>query len=244
MIVSHNFAYPKTALKQLQLLNTEKRIEFAKEFVRAKITNQKNYLKYLHKYHKNLENEIKLLAKYLKEVKNANSIEQLLGYEGISANAYWQGIGRVLKEEDFRRVTKGAKDTINSAFNYGYALLYHKVQASLIKAGLGINISFLHSLDKKPVLVFDMIEEFRTFIVDRAIVFALNKSDDVKVDIDGRLTKEAKKRIIEEVNERFASLHIYKKEKRKMEDIIELQAFSLAKAINEDKKYKSFIARF
>ncbi len=117
------------------------------------------------------------------------------------------------------------------------------IQAALIKAGLGINISFLHSLDKKPVLVFDVIEEFRTFIVDRAIVFALNKSDDIKVDVDGRLTKEAKKRIIEEVNERMASLHIYKK-KRKMEDIIELQAYALANAINEDKKYKSFIARF
>ena len=244
LLVSHNLAYPKTALKQLQILNSDKRIEFAKEFVRAKVTNQKNYLKYLHKYHKNLENEITLLEKYLREIKNINSIEKLLGYEGISANAYWQGIAKVLKEDDFKRITKGAKDTINSAFNYGYALLYHKVQSALIKAGLGINISFLHSLNKKPVLVFDIVEEFRTFIVDRAIVFALNKSDDIKVDVDGRLTKEAKKRIIEEVNERMASLHIYKKEKRKMEDIIELQAYALANAINEDTKYKSFIARF
>jgi len=41
-----------------------------------------------------------------------------------------------------------------------------------------------------------MVEEFRTYIVDRAVVFALNKSDDINVDIEGRLTKKAKKRII------------------------------------------------
>jgi hypothetical protein len=75
-------------------------------------------------------------------------------------------------------------------------------------------------------------------------VFALNKSDDIKVGNDGRLTKEARKRIIEEVNERFASLHEYRGEKRKMEDIIELQAFSLAKAINENKICIGFKAKF
>jgi len=244
MIYAHNMGYPKTAIKQLEILNSDKRIDFAKEFVRGKIINQKNYLRYFNKYYKNLSSEIEKIKKITLKVKNAKNVDELMGYEGSAGNIYWQGIGKVLKEKDFRRIKKGAKDTINSAFNYGYALLYNKVQEALVKAGLGINISFLHSLSNKPTLVFDMVEEFRTYIVDRAVVFALNKSDDINVDIEGRLTKEAKKRIIEEVNERFASLHFYHKEKRKMEDIIELQAYSLAKSISEDKKYKSFIARF
>ena len=244
MIVSFNMAYPKTAVNQLKILHSEKRVEFAKEFVLSKIINQKNYLRYLNKYHKILDKEVENLKKLVSKIKRATDIEVLMGYEGSAGAIYWQGIGKVLKEEDFKRITFGAKDVINSAFNYGYALLYSKVKYSLIKAGLGVNISFLHALDKKPVLVFDMVVEFRTYVVDRAVVFALNKSDDIKVGNDGRLTKEARKRIIEEVNERFASLHEYRGEKRKMEDIIELQAFSLAKAINENKKYIGFKAKF
>ena len=167
-----------------------------------------------------------------------------MGYEGSSANIYWNCVGKVLREENFKRVTKGAKDKINSAFNYGYALLYNRVQEALIKAGLSINISFLHSLDNKPTLVFDFIEEFRSFVVDRAVVFALNKSDDINIDNTGRLSKRARKRIIEEVNERLGSFQKYGKVKRSVEDIILLQAYKLSKAINENITYKSFIARF
>jgi group II intron reverse transcriptase/maturase/CRISPR-associated endonuclease Cas1 len=244
LLVSFNMAYPKTAVKQLKLLQSDKRMEFAKEFVLSKIVNQKNYLRYLNKYHKILDKEVENLRKLILKIKRANNIEMLMGYEGSAGAIYWQGIGKVLKEDNFKRMTFGAKDVINSAFNYGYALLYSKVKYSLIKAGLGVNISFLHSLDKKPVLVFDMVEEFRTYVVDRAVVFALNKSDDITLGNDGRLSKNARKRIIEEVNERFASLHEFKGEKRKVEDIIELQAFNLAKAINEDKKYIGFKAKF
>jgi len=184
------------------------------------------------------------IKKIILKIKKASSVEELMGLEGSCGSIYWQGIGKVLNEKDFRRITKGAKDTINSAFNYGYALLYNKVQEALVRAGLAVNISFLHSLDNKPTLVFDMVEEFRTYVVDRAVVFALNKSGDIDVDVDGRLTKNARKRIVEEVNERFGSLHKYKNEKRSIEDIINLQAYALAKAINNDKEYKAFVARF
>jgi len=244
MIYAHNMGYPKTAVKQLEVLNSEKRLEFAKEFIRAKLTNQKNYLRYLNKYHKNLSDEVAKIKKIILKIKKASSVEELMGLEGSCGSIYWQGIGKVLREDNFRRITKGAKDTINSAFNYGYALLYNKVQEALVRAGLAVNISFLHSLDNKPTLVFDMVEEFRTYVVDRAVVFALNKSGDIDVDVEGRLTKNARKRIVEEVNERFGSMHKYNKEKRSIEDIINLQAYLLAKAINADKEYKAFVARF
>jgi len=242
-LVEYNMSYPKTALKQLELLNTPKRLEFAKEFIRAKITNQKNYLKYHNKYYKNLKDEIIKIKQLLQKSKKAKTIEELMGYEGSVGALYWQGIAKILKDEEFKRITKGATDLKNSAFNYGYAILYSKVQVALIKAGLAINISFLHSLSNKPTLVFDMVEEFRTFVVDRAIVFSLNKSDDITI-VDSRLTNNAKKRIVEEVNKRLASIQLYNGKKRTIEDIINLQAYHLAKSINENIKYKSFVARF
>jgi len=242
-IVEYNMSYPKTALKQLEILNTSKRLEYAKEFIRAKIINQKNYLKYHNKYYKNLENEITKIKQLLKKSQKSKTIEELMGYEGSVGAIYWSAIGKILKDDEFKRITKGATDTKNSAFNYGYAILYNKVQVALIRAGLSINISFLHSLSNKPSLVFDMVEQFRTFVVDRAIVFSLNKSDDIKIN-DSKLTKEAKKRIVEEVNKRLSSLQEYKGTKRSLEDIISLQAYHLVKSINENIKYKSFVARF
>lgn len=92
-----------------------------------------------------------------------------------------------------KRVTFGAKDIVNSSLNYAYAILYGRIQHYLVHAGLSLNISFLHSIDgNKPTLTFDMIEEFRTFIVDRTIFSMLNKNEPIKLDNDGLLTKKLK----------------------------------------------------
>ncbi|WP_175403766.1 CRISPR-associated endonuclease Cas1 [Caminibacter mediatlanticus] len=244
MIYGIELSYPKIAIKQLEIVNSEKRIEFAREFVKAKIVNQRNYLKIMSKYHKNLEENIIKIDKIKSKIKNANKIDELMGYEGSIANIYWNGISKILNEEDFKRITKGATDRINTALNYGYAILYNKVQKALIKAGLGINISFLHAFEKKPVLVFDFIEQFRCVAVDKAICFSLKKSDDIDVNNKGMLTKEAKRRIIEEVNERLATFYKFNGKKYTLNAIIEFQAIRLRDAILNSIKYKSFIARY
>jgi len=243
MIYGVELSYPKLSLKQFEIINSEKRIEFAREFVKAKIVNQRNYLKIMSKYHKNLKENVIKIDKIKSKIKNAKKIDELMGYEGSIANIYWNGIAKILNEKDFKRITKGATDTINSALNYGYAILYNKVQKALIKAGLGINISFLHSFEKKPVLVFDFIEQFRCVAVDKAICFSIKKSDDISVN-KGMLTKEAKRRIVEEVNERLSAFYKFNGKKYSLNSIIEFQAFKLRDAILNNTKYKSFIARY
>ena len=146
-------------------------------------------------------------------------------------------------EVEFKRVTKGAKDKINSALNYAYAILYGRVQFSLIKAGLNIYVSYLHSNDTKPTLVYDLIEEFRTFVVDREIVAMINRNEKIEVK-DGLLTNEAKKIISKNIFERLASFTTYRKKQVKVENIILYQAQGLKKAILEKKKYKPFIGRY
>jgi len=100
-----------------------------------------------------------------------------------------------------KRITFGARDIVNSSLNYAYAFLYGKVQHSLVYAGLNLNISFLHSLDdKKPTLTYDMIEEFRTFVVDRTIISMLNKDEPIKLGNDGMLTKSSRQLIAKNIN--------------------------------------------
>ncbi len=231
---------------QSKILNTPKQLELAKAFIKGKAKNQLNYIKYLNKYHKFLDKEILSIEKIYPKIKFVSSIDELMGVEGSISASYWSAIRLVLEVPFEKRITFGAKDIVNSSLNYAYAILYGKVQHSLVYAGLSLNISFLHTLDeKKPTLTFDMIEEFRTFIVDRTIISMLNRDEPVKLSSDGLLTKPSRKLIAKNIKEKLGSYTMWKKESRKIENIIQTQSFLLAKVIdNRDKKYRPFIGKY
>ena len=58
-----------------------------------------------------------------------------------------------------------ATDVFNCLLNYGYGVLYGKVEGALIKAGLDPYVGIMHREDyNRPVLVFDVIEKYRVWI--------------------------------------------------------------------------------
>ena len=232
-----------TTIHQAKIINTSKQIKLAKEFVKSKIKNQINYLKYLNKHHKKCTEIIFKMEEIFNEFKKSDNIESFLGFEGVSASLYWDCIGKIL-EIDFKRIKQGATDVVNSSLNYGYAILYSVIQKALIEANLNIYISFLHSPgNKKPSLVFDMIEEFRSYVVDRSVISMLNKNEPLKIK-SGLLTKDSKDLIIKNIYERLYSFVSYKKEKVLMTNVIKQQTLNLKKSIVENTKYKGFIGRY
>ena len=246
-LITYKSTISQTIHKQATILNTPLQLEIALEFIKGKAKNQINYLKYLDKYHKLLDENIIKMEQILSSCKSkTTSIDELMGYEGSMTTLYWDSL-KLIPEVPFQgRITQGAKDIVNSSLNYGYAILYGKVQHSLVHAGLSLNISFLHSLDtKKPTLTFDMIEEFRTFVVDRTIISILNKDEPIKLGNDGLLTKSSRQLISKNIKEKLGSYTMWKKESVKVENIILTQCYSLAKVVNgEAKKYKAFIGKF
>jgi group II intron reverse transcriptase/maturase/CRISPR-associated endonuclease Cas1 len=243
-IYFYNKSVYKTLFYQIKILNTPKHLSLAKGFILGKLKNQKNYLVYRNKYHKDLNIEIEIIKKAISKINKAKSIEELMGIEGSSASAYWSGIAKIMGVE-FQRVTKGAKDKINSALNYAYGILYGRVQYSLIKAGLNVYVSYLHSLDEtKPTLVYDLIEEFRTFVVDREIVAMINRNEKIKIDENGFLDKESRQNIAKNIFERLATYTKYRNKQMKIENIILSQAYLLKNAILENKTYKPFIGKY
>ena len=232
--------------QQAKILNTSLHLELAKAFIRGKAKNQLNYIKYLNKYHKLMQKQIDSIESSIVKMKTASSVNELMGYEGSISATYWSALKLILEVPFTKRITYGAKDIVNSSLNYGYAFLYGKVQHSLVHAGLNLNISFLHSLDeKKPTLTYDMIEEFRTFIVDRTIVSMLNKDEPIKLGNDGLLTQASRQLIAKNIKEKLGSYTMWKKESKKCENIIQTQCFLLAKVVSgELKTYKAFIGKF
>ena len=245
-LITYKSSMTQMVSDQAKLLNTPLHLELARAFIRGKAKNQLNYIKYLNKYHKLLDKQADSIELSLLKMKSAQSVAELMGFEGSISASYWDAIKLILEVPFERRITFGAKDIVNSSLNYGYAFLYGKVQHSLVHAGLSLNISFLHSLDeKKPTLTFDMIEEFRTFIVERTIISMLNKEEPIKLANDGLLTKSSRQLIAKNIKEKLGSYTMWKKESIRIENIIQTQCYNLAKVVKgEAKSYKPFIGKF
>ena len=246
LLVTYNSAMPRLLSKQASLIGTPKQLELAKAFIKGKAKNQLNYLKYLNKYHKLLDTQIDSIERNIVKSKIASSVEELMGFEGSISASYWEGIKLVLDVPFEGRITQGARDIVNSSLNYAYAILYGTVQHALVQAGLALNVSYLHAMDgNKPTLTFDMIEEFRTFMVDRVVVSMLNKDEPIKLNSKGLLTKPSRQLIARNIKEKLGSYTMWKKESRKCSNIIQTQCYNLVKAIKgEEKKYKPFIGKY
>lgn len=245
-LITYKSTLSQTIHNQAMLLNTPKQHDIAYAFIKGKAKNQINFLKYLDKYHKLLAEHIQKMEQTLSMAQKSITTNELMGYEGSISALYWGALKLILEVPFEGRITYGAKDIVNSSLNYGYAILYGKIQHSLVHAGLSLNISFLHALDsKKPTLTFDMIEEFRSFVVDRTIVAMCNKDEPISLDNKGMLTKKSKFLIAKNIKEKLGSYTMWKKESHKIENIILSQCYLLAKVINGEKeKYKAFVGKY
>lgn len=91
----------------------------------------------------------------------------LRGWEGLSSKIYFSMINEFIPEEYRfeKRTQHPATDVANAMLNYGYGLLYGKIESALIKAGIDPYIGVMHRDDyNRPVLVYDIIEIYRVWI--------------------------------------------------------------------------------
>jgi CRISPR-associated protein Cas1 len=92
---------------------------------------------------------------------------QLRGWEGITSRIYFEQMNAFLPER-YRfeqRSQHPATDVINAMLNYGYGMLYGKIEGSLICAGIDPYIGILHRDEyNRPVLVYDVIEKYRIWV--------------------------------------------------------------------------------
>lgn len=98
----------------------------------------------------------------------------LRGWEGVSSKIYFDTVNEFLPEcyRFDKRTQHPAVDPANAMLNYGYGLLYGKIEGALIKAGIDPYVGVMHRDDyNRPVLVYDVIEVFRVWV--DYVVFSL-----------------------------------------------------------------------
>jgi CRISPR-associated protein Cas1 len=163
------------------LASAEGRLDLAREFVAAKITNQATLLRRLGA----APTTVIAMRRLARTAQFADSLGQLLGYEGDAAAAYFEAFPTMLKGPAVElgsafatRTRRPARDPVNAALNYAYALLLGDVVRAILATGLDPHAGFLHSSNRnKPALALDLCEEFRAPVADSTVVGAFNNGE-------------------------------------------------------------------
>ena len=112
------------------------------------------------------------------QVKQADSLDQLMGLEGAGAAAYFPALGNCLTQPDFPFITRNRrppKDPVNAMLSFGYQVLWNHLLSLIELQGLDPYLSCLHQgHDRHAALASDLIEEFRAPIVDSLILQLVN----------------------------------------------------------------------
>ncbi len=162
-------SHVETRLCQYQaVLDEEKCVNIAKQFIIAKIKGQNIVLK---KY--NLETSRNLFGiSQIDNVKFENltvTRRKLMAIEAHNSKAYFSQIFSLFPEKlrPQTRETFNAYDGLNNVFNFAYYILECRVHKALLKAKLEPYLGFLHSVQHgKPSLVCDFQELYRYLIDD------------------------------------------------------------------------------
>ena len=170
---------------QLMFSMTHNAVDWIKEVLERKLENQQALLLMMNQ--NSIESEqikqktIGRLEDYQTKIRSidgeiVNDIAaKLRGWEGIASKIYFECLNLFLPEQ-YRfaeRSQHPAVDIANAMLNYGYGLLYGKIETALIKAGIDPYIGVLHRDDyNRPVLVYDVIEIYRVW-VDYVVVSLL-----------------------------------------------------------------------
>ena len=222
-------------------MESGRRLEIAKKFVCGKVANQREVLKkYKWDAEKSAAPAIKELGNMLTAVKQAESIEELMGFEGISAKLYFDAARFMLKRNDFtRREYRPAGDIVNSALNLGYAFLANETAMSLRAVKLDEELGFLHSIHYgRNSLALDLMEEFRAPFIDSWVfkMFNLRILNDPDFEGSGKafyLNRDGYRKFCHEYEQHEAE---YSGWRRKIME----QAKKLRRAIVDGEEYEPF----
>ena len=231
--------------KQFKVCENEEGLKIAQQLIIGKLKNQRATLLYSSRNieDKNKYETIECFDKLILQLKNKKELskEFILGIEGMGASHYFKYLKTMqLFPSSFeRRMKRHSEEITNIALNYGYAILFNFIYKASINAGLEPYIGVLHSLrSAKPSLVLDIMEEYRSFVVDRNIIklrFKLEKAKDFQ-----KLKKDIANNILKTLSKKYN----YNHRKLTLESIIQKQVYKISGYFCENKKYKSYIFRW
>ncbi len=128
---------------------------------------------------------LKTQAAYLQdsiaEVLQAESLEQLRGFEGLAAKAYFSVFDELILHNKTQfpfhgRQRRPPRDRVNALLSFVYTLLGTDCASALETVGLDPYMGFLHRLRSgRASLALDLLEELRAPFADRFVLSLINR---------------------------------------------------------------------
>ena len=169
----------KIRKRQLEASLDKRGMQYTASWLTAKLEAQCNFLKNLRKHrkrhHKLLDERIERIGDLgtamltcAEGVERVSEVaETLRGLEGTAGRLYFQTLSALIPEP-YRfagRSFRPAADPFNAFLNYGYGILYGRVEKALMVAGLDPYVGFMHRDDyNQKSMVFDFIEPYRPWV--------------------------------------------------------------------------------
>lgn len=171
-----------------ELIQFEKRTDANFQFlvsqaiVRGKLLNSKQLLMRLNRKRKisKVAEAIAGISSDIAALEEVENLDRLRGYEGIGAARYFPALGQLITNSAYnfsQRFRQPPTDPVNSLLSFGYTLLFNNVLSLIIAEGLSPYLgNFHYGENKEPYLAFDLMEEFRSPIVDSFVLKIVNNS--------------------------------------------------------------------
>jgi CRISPR-associated protein Cas1 len=160
------------------------KLGIASSVVQGKLWNSKQLLLRLNRKRRNVEiaeaiGQMTHLMESVVDPSQASTLDQIRGYEGAGAAQYFQSLGQLISNPGFsflKRQFHPPTDPVNSLLSFGYTLLFNNVFSLLLAAGLNPYLGNLHGSERqKAYLAFDLMEEFRSPVVDTLVMKLINQ---------------------------------------------------------------------
>ncbi|MFV0362631.1 MAG: type I-C CRISPR-associated endonuclease Cas1c [Suipraeoptans sp.] len=167
--------------------DTEEKLKIARCFMLGKVFNSKWVLERATRDYplridtEKMKEKTGFLSNNILSIRNCNSSEQLLGWEGESASIYFSVFDDlILQQKDeftFRsRNRRPPLDNVNALLSFAYSLLAGMCSAALEGVGLDPYVGFYHTQRPgRASLALDLMEELRSVFADRFVLSIINK---------------------------------------------------------------------
>lgn len=196
-------------------------LAMARRLVTAKVSNELRFLLRATRGKPRgaeLAADLHALRELLQRIRTVPDADGLLGVEGAAAAVYFKGMATLIDPEAeglqwSGRSKRPAQDRLSAVLNYGYGMLYRQVLAAVIGVGLHPGFGFYHRpRSAAQPLALDLMELFRTPVVDMAVVGGINRrSFDPVADFDvqpGQVTlaEVGRRKVIDIIERRLADV--------------------------------------
>lgn len=231
-------------------LDSEKRLKLAKAFIEGASFNIYRNLRYYNGRGKNVQNFMDIIEDLRKEIPKAQSIQELMGYEGNIRKTYYKAWPTIIDQKiEFEKRVKNPPDNmINTMISFANTLIYTKVLSEIYQTQLNPTISYLHEPgDRRFSLSLDIAEIFKPILADRLIFSLLNRNQITEKSFTKGLnflhfTKEASKTVVAELDAKMQTTIKHKDLDKTVsyQHLMRLECYKLVKHLLGEKEYEPF----